>query len=109
MLPASDRVFFVRRLHKSPLSIGLSIVSTFPGTSRSRVMLDLDDIFDPDRTPASPGRTMPATTSLGPVLRVEDLPGDWRLEWEERAAILEYDGRLPKERAEAVALTEILG
>jgi len=29
--------------------------------------------------------------------------------WEERAAILEYDGGHPRERAEAIALTEIIG
>ena len=32
----------------------------------------------------------------------DDLPGDWRVEWEERAAIMEYDGGLPRERAEAI-------
>jgi hypothetical protein len=42
-------------------------------------------------------------------LRVADLDPDWRIEWEERAAILEYDGGIPRKRAEAVALTEILG
>jgi hypothetical protein len=38
----------------------------------------------------------------------DDLPGDWRVQWEERAAILEYDGGLPRERAEATALAEII-
>jgi hypothetical protein len=37
-----------------------------------------------------------------------DLPGDWRVEWEERAAIMEYDGGMLRERAEALALTEII-
>lgn len=66
-------------------------------------MLDLDAIFNPDHVP-------PALPKLecGPGLQVEDLPGDWRVEWEERAAIMEYDGKLPRERAEALALDDIL-
>jgi len=37
-----------------------------------------------------------------------DLPRDWHLLWEELAAIREYDGGLPRERAEALANVEIL-
>lgn len=37
-----------------------------------------------------------------------DLPPDWHLLWDERAAIMEYDGRLPREQAEAAALRDIL-
>jgi hypothetical protein len=40
---------------------------------------------------------------------VADLPPDWHLLWDERAAIMEYDGGLPRERAEALALADILG
>ena len=57
-------------------------------------MLDLEAIFDPDRRP----------------VRIEspnDLPGDWRMEFEERAAIMEYDGNMLREHAEAHALAEI--
>ncbi len=43
-----------------------------------------------------------------PEIRVEDLDMNWRVEWEERAAVMEYDGGLPRERAEALALTEIV-
>lgn len=46
------------------------------------------------------------------TLRVEfgpdKLPGDWRVWWEERAAIREYDGCMPRERAEALAFDEVL-
>lgn len=35
-----------------------------------------------------------------------DLPGDWRCVFEERAAIMEYHGNLPRELAEAKALAE---
>ena len=45
---------------------------------------------------------MPPNAATG----VEDLPGDWRVWFEERAAIIEYDGGLPRERAEAEALVE---
>jgi hypothetical protein len=41
-------------------------------------------------------------------VRVEDLDADWRVWFEERAAIMEYDGGLPRERAEAMALTETI-
>ena len=37
-----------------------------------------------------------------------DLPMDWRIEFEERAAILEYDGGLSRNNADRQALTEIL-
>ena len=39
-------------------------------------------------------------------LRVEDLRGDARFAWEERAAIMEYHGGLDRERAEAEALAD---
>jgi hypothetical protein len=41
------------------------------------------------------------------VIGLEGLPMDWRIEYEERAAILEYDGGLTREEAEAQALREI--
>ena len=37
----------------------------------------------------------------------ENLPMDWRIEFEERAAILEYDGGLVRDEAETQALQEI--
>lgn len=39
---------------------------------------------------------------------IDDLPAEWRLEWEERAAIREYLGGQAREHAEAEALTEII-
>ena len=35
-----------------------------------------------------------------------DLPGDWHDIYEERAAIREYCGNIPRERADALALEE---
>jgi hypothetical protein len=63
-------------------------------------MLDLKTIFDPDRKAPAPA----PGEGIGP----DDLPGDWRVEWEERAAIREYDGGLPRERAEAMALDDVI-
>src|SRR5262245_58417074 len=37
-----------------------------------------------------------------------DLPADWHFLWDERAAIVEYDGQLPRQRAEALALADVL-
>ena len=47
----------------------------------------------------------PCELSLG--ITVDDLPGDWRCVFEERAAILEYDGGLSREEADRQALIEI--
>ena len=41
-----------------------------------------------------------------PTVNVDDLPGDWRMWFEERAAIIEYHGGLSREYAEAEALKE---
>ena len=41
------------------------------------------------------------------VLSPGDLPMAWRIDWEERAAILEYDGGLSREEADRQALDEI--
>jgi len=38
----------------------------------------------------------------------EELPAEWWLEYEERAAIFEHDGLLAREHAEAKAFFEIL-
>lgn len=63
------------------------------------MLLDLDAIFDPERrTDSQPGR----------LDRTASLPPEWHLLWDERAAIMEYDGGLHRERAEALALTDIL-
>jgi hypothetical protein len=37
-----------------------------------------------------------------------ELPRDWFVLWDERAAIMEYDGGLPREVAEHLALIEIV-
>lgn len=47
-----------------------------------------------------------ATPCVGVL--IEDLSPDWRVEWEERAAIREYDGGQAREHAEAEALREIV-
>jgi len=42
------------------------------------------------------------------VIGPDDLPAEWHMAWDERAAIMEFDGGLPRERAEAEALKIIL-
>jgi len=42
------------------------------------------------------------------TITVAELPPDWRVEFEERAAIREYDGGQLREHAEAEALREIV-
>jgi hypothetical protein len=65
-------------------------------------LLDLDRLLNNDRPPlASAGR--PAADPIA-----ADLPPEWHLVWDERAAIIEYDGGLCRERAEHLALVEVL-
>jgi hypothetical protein len=54
-------------------------------------------------------RVLRAGKSLDPptLADIDDLPMDWRIEYEERAAILEYDGGLSRNEADAQALVEI--
>ncbi len=57
----------------------------------------LDDLFD--RSGDEDGfesLAVQVSHTIGP----EALPMDWRIEWEERAAIMEYDGGLTREEAE---------
>jgi hypothetical protein len=60
-------------------------------------LLDLDAIFHPERRATQ-------RPDLGP----DDLPPDWRDWYEERAGIMEYEGKLPKEYAEAAAFRQTI-
>lgn len=57
----------------------------------------LEGLFDPDPPPRRAWPDSPA-----------ELPADWYVEWDERAAIMEYDGGLTREHAEAEAFKLIL-
>jgi hypothetical protein len=48
-------------------------------------------------------------TPTDPGVTPDRLPADWRLQWDERTAIMEADGQVPPARAEALALLDILG
>lgn len=65
----------------------------------------LDDLFD--RTGDEHGIGSPAVP-VGLTIGPEALPMDWRIEWEERAANMEYDGCLTRERAESEAMKDIV-
>ena len=56
----------------------------------------------------SPNVPKAQADASGVIISPGDLPMDWRIDFEERAAILEYDGGLAREEAEARALREIL-
>lgn len=68
-------------------------------------MLDLETVFDDDRAPTICISDLEGTTRFKTP---GDLPADWRCEFEERAAIREYDGGQLREYAEAKAFDEIL-
>lgn len=55
-------------------------------------------------------RALRAGDGISPpvVAGPEDLPIEWRVEFEERAAILEYDGSLSRDAADAQAFQEIM-
>ena len=73
-------------------------------------MIDLSTIFDPAQVDAFNAARFgrPSDPQRAPDIGPDDLPGDWRVEWEERAAIMEYDGNMPRERAEALALADVV-
>ncbi len=54
-------------------------------------------------------RALRAGKSLDPptLIDIDELPMDWRIEYEERAAILEYDGGFSRNEADSQALHEI--
>jgi len=71
------------------------------------MLLDLDSLFDPDRPAGHPvpvlrGQTIerPPKPSMSP----RDLSPDHHFEWDERAAILEFDRGLSRQDSEAAAL-----
>jgi hypothetical protein len=68
---------------------------------RASARRDMPHLFD-DRPP---GRS---TLDPVPALTPDDLPPDWRDAYEERAAIREFDGGLPHEQAEHLALQDVL-
>lgn len=49
-----------------------------------------------------------ADQQFGPDTGPDDLPPEWRVIWDERAAIMQYDGGLSRERAEKHALRDVL-
>ena len=63
-------------------------------------MLDLASIFDVDDPPLS---------RRAPPCSATELPVQWWLMWDERAAIKEFHGGMLREQAEAQALAEVIG
>lgn len=72
-------------------------------------MLDLKAIFDLDEPSSkSLDQRGSSVVSLQCIIGPEDLSPEWRMEWEERAAIMEFHGKLPRERAEHLALVDVV-
>jgi hypothetical protein len=73
-------------------------------------MLDLSDIFDADRAEQRLRRRFVEAQCGDPVpdIGLNDLPLEWHFAWDERAAIMQFDGGMPRERAEAMALQVVL-
>ena len=70
-------------------------------------MLDIKTIFNPDAIEAAvKQRYGQQRHRLALVKTPEDLPTDWRICFEERAAIREYLGGQPRQEAEEAALAE---
>ena len=65
----------------------------------------LESLFRPDPNPVvDDTKVVPATRR---AVFPADLPADWFVTWDERAAIMEYDGGLHREHAEHHALLEV--
>jgi hypothetical protein len=69
----------------------------------------LDSLFQSpetirDEIADRPDPALPPSLGMTPA----DLPPEWHLAWDEGAAIMEFDGKLPRERAEALALADVL-
>jgi len=80
---------------------------------RFNVITFLENLFKPSVTP--PGtidscvqKDLAIFPEHLPGITPVDLPPDWHFLWDERAAIMEYDGGMTTERAEAEALKDIL-
>ena len=70
-------------------------------------MFDLDTIFDPDQ-PARNHRLKILLPEPPPDVSPTDLSEEWHERWEERSGIMEYDAKMPLDRAEFLALADIL-
>jgi len=66
----------------------------------------LEELFNPKTITVE--ADLPAPDPARPDLTPDDLSSDWRAEYEERAAIREYDGNMTRELAEHYALLEII-
>jgi hypothetical protein len=68
------------------------------------------DSGDSDSTPKNPEsqRVLSTVTASPENIAPGALPADWHQLWDERAAIMEYDGGLSRELAEARALDDVL-
>lgn len=69
----------------------------------------LGKIASPQMAPPSERRGYDINDINDQRSALADLPPDLFETWEERAAIREFDGMIPREQAEALALADVLG
>lgn len=94
--------------HKSEL-LDLACHRTPSGWTRQAWQRHLGEVADRFESKAvRRARELREWTAIRDSLDPMDLPPEWRIEWEERAAIREYDGHQAREHAEAEALREII-
>ena len=63
----------------------------------------------PAPAPATPPRVSAVPVLSKPTVSSWELPPDLYERWAERVCIMHYDGRLPWEQAETLALADVLG
>jgi hypothetical protein len=78
-----------------------------PRNGKLKVDAPVGALTDDDRTLLSQHRTELLDLLIDDTAPA-DLPPEWHQRWDERAAMMEYDGGLHRERAEALALKDIL-
>jgi hypothetical protein len=71
----------------------------------SRVSKPSETSNPPQANRATPERPQP---KWGSFLLPNQLPAEWHFEWDERAAIMEFEGGMTRAQAEARALVDIL-
>jgi len=76
----------------------------FDALSFLESLFRVDPVVDPAVVPS----VAPAADTTLPELTPNDLSGDWFVVWDERAAIMEFDGNMPREVAEHYALLDVL-
>jgi len=96
---AFDAVQFLELLYRADPVVAPAVVPAVVPAAVPAVV--------PAAAPAVVPAAVPAADTTRPELTPDDLSHEWRAEYEERAAIREYDGDTPRELAEHYALLDV--